>query len=50
MQENTHLFLESLGLYPITQRLRLPASNFEEMVTRAREELRDLTLKPYMSL
>lgn len=50
MQENVHLFLESLGLYPITQRLGLPLRNFEDLVAKGREELGDLTLKPYMSL
>ncbi|KAM5429848.1 hypothetical protein McanMca71_004307 [Microsporum canis] len=49
-RENTHLFLESLGLYPLMHRLDMPEVQFQELLAGARQEASDPSLKAYIPL
>ncbi|KAL2872320.1 class I SAM-dependent methyltransferase [Aspergillus lucknowensis] len=48
--ENTIRLLASLSLYPLTQRLRMPQSQYHEIISRAQEEVDDQSLKAYFPL
>ncbi|KAJ5728698.1 uncharacterized protein N7483_003206 [Penicillium malachiteum] len=48
--DNIQQLLESLTLYPLTQRLHMPTANFESLIQRARREARDHSLKAYFPL
>lgn len=49
-KKNVHSFLESLALYPMTRRLGMRDEEFDELITRARQEAEDHRLKPYLPL
>lgn len=49
-RKNVHLFLESLGLYPFMHRLDMPEVEFQELLTGARQEADDPSLKAYIPL
>lgn len=49
-KKNVHSLLESLGLYPMTQRLGMSDDEFNDLVARARQEAEDHRLKPYLPL
>ncbi|CRG86860.1 hypothetical protein PISL3812_03872 [Talaromyces islandicus] len=44
---NVHQLLESLALYPFTQRLHMPEGEFRNLISRAQAEVDDLRLKAY---
>ncbi|KAH8691402.1 S-adenosyl-L-methionine-dependent methyltransferase [Talaromyces proteolyticus] len=47
---NVHQLLESVALYPFTQRLHMPEEDFWDLISRARAEADDLSLKAYFPL
>ncbi|KAJ5150251.1 hypothetical protein N7448_001829, partial [Penicillium atrosanguineum] len=48
--DNIEELLQSLALYPLTQRLHMSAQSFDLLVEQAQSEARDLTLKAYFPL
>ncbi|EGE06322.1 hypothetical protein TEQG_05325 [Trichophyton equinum CBS 127.97] len=49
-RKNVHLFLESLGLYPFMHQLDMSEVEFQELLTGARQEADDPSLKAYIPL
>lgn len=49
-EENVTKLLESLSLYSLTRRLRMPHWQYGELISQAREEVRDRNLKAYFPL
>jgi hypothetical protein len=49
-RSNAHQLLESLALYPFTQRLHMPEGEFRNLISRAQAEVDDLRLKAYFPL
>ncbi|KAL6239244.1 hypothetical protein BDW75DRAFT_227377 [Aspergillus navahoensis] len=48
--ENINKLLASLSLYPFTRRLRMPQSQYQDLICRAQGEVGDPTLKAYFPL
>ncbi|PYH45120.1 class I SAM-dependent methyltransferase [Aspergillus saccharolyticus JOP 1030-1] len=48
--ESTRQMLPALALYPLTQRLRVPYDEFQQLISRAQEEAGTLGLKAYFPL
>ena len=42
--------MKAWGLYPLTQRIGMPLTEFNNLMERAAEELEHLHLKPYLAL
>ena len=49
-QENVHNLLESLAIYPFTQRLHMSRDDLKDLLSRARQEANDASLKPYFPM
>ncbi|EFE45206.1 hypothetical protein TRV_00020 [Trichophyton verrucosum HKI 0517] len=49
-RKNVHLLLESLGLYPLMHGLDMSEVEFQELLTGARQEADDPSLKAYIPL
>ncbi|KNG86453.1 hypothetical protein ANOM_005259 [Aspergillus nomiae NRRL 13137] len=49
-RDNVKKLLPALGLYPFTQRLRMPPQQFAELITRAQQEADTHNLKAYFPL
>jgi hypothetical protein len=49
-RHNVHQLLESLALYPLTQRLHMSHEEFDALINRARAEVDDHSLKAYFPL
>jgi hypothetical protein len=49
-RSNVRRFLESLALYPFTQRLNMSEDEFDALISQAREEADDPRLKAYLPL
>lgn len=49
-RKNVHLLLESLGLYPFMHGLEMSEVEFQELLTGARQEADDPSLKAYIPL
>lgn len=47
---NVKKLLSSLALYPLTQKLNMPLSRFEDLIARARNEADTTGLKAYFPL
>jgi hypothetical protein len=47
---NITRLLASLSLYPLTQRLHMPPAQYQDLISRAQEEVGDRSLKAYFPL